>query len=307
MFFLDSLRVLKFAFQNFFRNFWLSLVTVVIIVLSLISISVMLISSILTQHVMSVIEDKTEVYIDLTNQATPEQAKLLVDELNKHPYVKQSVFITPEQTLQNFKERHKDTPSIIDSLNSLDKNPFTGSIKISVHNINDFPFILNELSKKDYAQFLEIEDSQFQKSKLFVENIGNYSKKIEKAWMFISIFFVLVSILVVYNTLQMNIYTHREEIGIMKLVGASNSFVRSPFLVEGMLYSLIAIVIIIILLYPILMFVQPYVNNFFGEYSMNLISAINQNFFKIFGTELAIAAIITSCSSFLAIRKYLHV
>lgn len=307
MFFLDSFRVFKFALQNFFRNIWLSVVTVVIIVLSLVSISVLLISGILSQHVMSVIGDKTEVYIDLTNQATPEQAKLLVDELNKHPYVKQSVFITPEQTLENFKERHQDSPSIIESLNSLDKNPFTGSIKISVNKISDFPFILNELSKKDYAQFLEIEDSQFQKSKLFVENIGNYSQKIEKAWMIISIFFVLISILVVYNTLQMNIYTHREEIGIMKLVGASNGFVRSPFLVEGMLYSLIAILIMIVVLYPILMFVQPYVNNFFGEYSMNLTSALNQNFFKIFGTELAIAAIITSSSSFLAIRKYLHV
>jgi cell division transport system permease protein len=308
MFLLDTFRIIKFAVQNFFRNIWLSVVTVVIIVLSLVSISVLLISNILTQHVLAVVQDKTEVYIDLTTEATADQAKSLVDELKNHPYVSQAEFITPEQTLQNFKDSHKDTPTIIESLNALDKNPFTGSIKIKVHNINDFPFILNELSKKDYAKFLEINDKEFMQSKLFIENVGKYSQKIGKAWMFISIFFILISILVVYNTLQIKIYTHREEIGIMKLVGASNSFVRSPFLIEGILYSLTSLIILLVILYPLLMLVQPYLDNFFStEYSLNLVTALNQNFLKIFGTELLVSVIITFFSSFLAIRKYLHV
>ncbi|MBU1037375.1 permease-like cell division protein FtsX [Patescibacteria group bacterium] len=307
MLFLEISRVIKFAVQSFFRNIWLSVVTVFIIVLSLVSISILLTSNILTQHVLSVLEEKTEVYIDLTKEATTEQAQVLVSELNKLPAIKEALFITPEQTLENFKKRHQDDPLIIESLDSLEENPFTGSIKIKTHDISDFPVILNELSKKDYSRFLEIEDKEFTDAKLLITKITEYSKKIQNAWTIISSIFVIISILVVYNTIQINIYTQREEIGIMKLVGASNSFVRSPFLIVGMVYSLIAVVILVIISYPLLVVLQPYVDSFFQEYSLNLVEAFAENFIKVIGTELLIATIITVSSSYLATRKYLHV
>jgi len=306
MFLVEVARVFKFAFQSFFRNFWLSVVTVAIIALSLFSISFLLMINILTQHVLTVVKDRTQVYIDLTSQATADQITILLDELNKLPAVKEAVFVTPEQTLENFKERHKDNPLMIESIEALDKNPFTGSVKISVHEIADFPVILNELSRSDYSPFLEIEDQEFTESKLLVERISEYSQKIQRVFFFISLVFIIISILVVFNTIQIGIYTHREEIGIMKLVGASNKFVRSPFLIEGFMYSLLSIIILLILIYPFLTFIQPYINNFFKEYTLNLTIALNQNFFTVLGTELLVAVIITTSSSFLAIRRYIN-
>lgn len=307
MFFLEFTRVIKFAWQSFFRNFWLSVVTVVIITLSLFSISFLLMINILTQHVLEVVKERTEVYIDLTSQATNEQAQVLVDELKKLPAIKEAQFITPEQTLENFKKRHQSDSLMLESLNSLTANPFTGSIMIKVNKIDDFPVILSELSKADYAPFLEIEDQEFIDSKLLIERITDYSHKIQRTLLVVSLIFSLISILVVFNTIQIGIYTHREEIGIMKLVGASNSFIRFPFLIEGFLYSLLGVIFLTLLLYPFLSLAQPYLDSFFREYSLNLITALNQNFFKVFGTELIIAVIITAGSSFLATRKYLKV
>jgi len=307
MFFLELTRVIKFAWQSFFRNFWLSVVTVVIITVSLFSISFLLIINILTQHVLSVVKERTEVYIDLTSQATKEQAQILVEELKKLPAIKEALFITPEQTLENFKQRHQSDPLMMQSLDSLATNPFTGSIMIKVKKIDAFPVILSELSKADYAPFLEIEDQEFIDSKLLVERITDYSHKIQRLLFIICLIFALISILVVFNTIQIGIYTHREEIGIMKLVGASNSFIRFPFLIEGFLYSLIGVIFLTLLLYPFLGLVQPYLDNFFREYSLNLVTTLNQNFFKVIGTELLIAIVITFSSSFLATRKYLKV
>lgn len=307
MFLLELSRVIKFAWQSFFRNIWLSVVTIIIIVLSLLSVSFLLMANVISDHLLTAVGQRTQVYIDLTSQASTEQANVLISELQKLPAIKEAALVSAEQTLQNFKERHRAEPLILDSLAALKDNPFSGSILISVYRIEDFPVILKELSKPDYKDFLEIDDQEFSEAKILVERISDYSAKIQRTWMGVSLIFVIISLLIVFNTVQVGIYTHREEIGIMKLVGASNSFIRGPFLVEGGLYSFISVVILMLLLYPFLMLLQPYVDSFLREYSLNLISALHQNFGRIFGLNLLIAAVITAISSFLATRRYLKV
>lgn len=307
MFTLEIFRVVKFAVQSIFRNFWLSVVTVIIITLALFSISFLLIFNLIAQHTIKVVENRTNVYIDLTSKATPEQANILTAELKNLPAIKEAKFVTPEETLELFKQRHSGDTLLLESLNALTDNPFRGSLLINVYKIDDFPTILNELSKKEYADYLEIEDKEFTDSKILVEKISEYAKKIQNGGLAISLLFILISVLVVFNTIQVGIYTHREEIGIMRLVGASNSFIRSPFLIEGIIYSFFAIALIIALIYPLMVFAQPYVDNFLKEYSTNLMTLINDNFALIFGMQFLIAAVITVLSSLIAIRRYLKV
>lgn len=300
-------RVIKFACQSFLRNIWLSVVTVTIITLALFSISFLLIFNLLTQSTLKVVETKTDVYVDLTAQATVEQAQILVAEFKKIPAISEVEFITPEKTLENFRERHQDNPLILQSLEALEANPFRGSLRINVYQIEDFPVILEEISKKEYADFLEIEDREFTDTKLLIEGISVYSQKIQRAGLVGSLVFIIIALLVVFNTIQVGIYTHREEIGIMRLVGAANNFIRSPFLVEGIIYSLLALAILLSIMYPLLAFLQPYVDGFFREYSTNLMALVNDNFLKMFGTQLLVAMVITVLSSYLAVRRYIKV
>ncbi|MBU1130607.1 permease-like cell division protein FtsX [Patescibacteria group bacterium] len=307
MFSVEFIRVLKFALQSIFRNFRLSVVTVVIIILALFSISFLSVFNLLAQHVMDMVENKTNVYIDLTANATNEQAAILIEELKKLSAIQEAVFITPAETLEQFKERHQNDALMLESLEALEGNPFTGSILLSVYNIDDFPVILNELSKKDYAQYLEIEDREFTDSKLLIEKISEYSKKIQRFGLAISLLFLLISAMVVFNTIQVKILTHREEIGIMRLVGASNSFIRFPFLIEVLIYSFVAVIILMILVYPLLALSQPYIDNFLKEYSVSLVSLVNHNFFLLFGIQFLAAMVITIVSSLVAVRRYIKV
>jgi len=307
MIFLEFSRIIKFSGQSFLRNIWLSIVTITIITLTLLSISFLLIFNLTTKHILSAVESKTAIYVDLTNQATAEQAGILTDELKKLPTIDQAEFITPELTLNNFKERHKDDPVILDSLNSLENNPFRGSIRLTVKSINDFPVILAELSKKEYVSYLEVEDKEFKDAQILISGISDVSQKIQKGGMIISLAFILIAIMVVFNTIQVGIYTHREEIGIMRLVGASNSFIRSPFLLEGVIYSLAALIIMVGLIYPLMMFLQPYVNNFLKDYTLNLVQTVNTNWLLVFGTPFIAACVINVASSFLAVRRYIKV
>lgn len=307
MVFIDIYRAFKFAWQSFWRNFWLSIVTISIITLALLAVSLLLAFNLITANVMDTVEAKTEIFIDLTEEAKSAQVDFLVNELNKVPNIKEVVYITPEQTLERFQATYKDNELILQSLEELENNPFTGSLKIKVERIDQFPILLDEISKPEYSEILEIDNAEFFQARDLIGSISSYSEKIEKLGFGISIFFILISIIVVFNTIQMGIYSHREEIGIMKLVGASNWFVRAPFLIEGVLYSIIAIIIVLILFYPVASVVQPHLDNFLGEYSLNMVQSITQNIWLIIGLEVGIAMLITIVSSLLAMRRYLRV
>jgi len=307
MFFIDIYRAFKFAWQSFWRNFWLSIVTISIITLALISVSLLLSFNLITANVMDVVQSKTEIYIDLTEQAKTAQVEFLVSELNKVPDIKEVVYVTPEQTLERFMSTYEDNDLVIQSLETLDINPFTGSLKIKVEEIDQFPVLLEKISKPEYSEILEIDNAEFYQARDLIGAISSYSEKVEKLGFGASLFFVLISVIVVFNTIQMGIYSHREEIGIMKLVGASNWFVRAPFLIEAILYSLVAIIIVLILFYPLASIVQPHLDNFLGEYTLDLVHSINSNIWLVLAMEIGVAMFITIVSSILATRRYLKV
>ncbi|MFW0862293.1 MAG: cell division protein FtsX [Candidatus Komeilibacteria bacterium] len=305
MFFLDLFRSFKFALQSLWRNFWLTIVTIIIVTLAMASVSFLLVFNLVANNVVDTVKDKSEIYIDLTEDAKQAQVEFLVTELNKLEDIREVIYITPSETLERFKEEHANDEVIMASLESLSANPFTGSLKISVKDISKFDALLTELSRDEYGQILEINNSEFFEAKDLLNVISDYSKKVEKLGFGISMFFIIISIIVVFNTIQMGIYSHREEIGIMKLVGASNWFVRSPFIIESILYSIFSVILMILIFYPIAIYVQPHVDNFLGEYTTDLIASVSSNFLWVFGLEIGIAILITVLSSLFATRRYL--
>ncbi len=307
MFFLDIFRALKFALQNFWRNIWLSLVTISIIILALISVTSLLVFNLLADNILDKVQAKSEIYIDLTDQAKQAQIDYLVTELSKLPDIREVRYVTPEETLARFRENNAADAVVIASLDSLSSNPFSGSIYISVNNIEQFSVLLEEISQPEYSEILEIDNSEFSQAKDLITSISNYSRQIQKIGFVISLFFILVSIIVVANTIQMGIYSHREEIGIMKLVGASNWFVRAPYIIEGIIYSVIACLVLVVLFYSLAGCLQPQLDAFLGEYSLDLVATVNANFLWVIGWEVIVAIVITTLSGMIATRKYLRV
>lgn len=302
---LTFFRAIKFAGQSFFRNIWLSIVTIVMIVLSLLSISSIYTLSLITENTLNAIEQATVVYIDLTAQATDDQSATIVKSLKELEMVKDAEIVSKDEALESFKSRHQNDQLIIKALESLSSNPFTGSIRLSVNNIDDFPTILKELSKPEFANVLAIDDQEFSDSKLLIEKLSGFSNKMQKGGLILSIIFMIIAILVVYNTIQVAIYTHREEIGIMKLVGASNMFIRSPFLIEAGIYCLTSIIIQTVILYLIFIGIQPYLTSFLQQYSVSLVSLFAQNWQWYVIYQFIVCLVITMLSAYIATRKYL--
>ena len=298
-------RVIKFAWQGFWRNFWLSLATIFIIALTLIIVNFLIIINIITQSAIQSIHDKIDISFYLKNDTAEATIMEMQDFFKTHPQVKEIRYISADEALKNFRNLHKDDRVILESLEELEKNPLSATLIIKAENINDYKELSSIIDNSKYRN--NIADKNFKNNELFIEIINNISRKINRAGIIATIIFTIIAILITFNTIRMAIYTHREEIGIMKLVGANNIFITIPFVFESVTYALLGVCISVILIYPVLNFIQPYIADFFKGTEVNLINYFNQNFIIIFGVQLAGIILLNILSSTIAIRRYLRV
>jgi len=304
-FFTAFSRIVKFALVNFWRNIWLSVITVTILVLSLISINILLVLNVVTDTAIESIEQRIDISVYLEKDASEEAVSGVRSYLLALDHVRDIKYLTAEDALAQFKLKHASDPQILSSLEEVDENPFGGLITIMARTPADFPFILESLESPEFKDI--IRDKDFSSYEAIIERINNLTNRIRMVGVIVSLVFIIISILIVFNTIRVAIYTHREEIGIMKLVGASNSFVQMPFLVEAVLYSLLATIVIIAILFPLLGVVEPQLNTFFETSNVGLLSYYTSNFITLFGAQFLAAVVLTIASTGLAMRKYLKV
>ncbi len=298
-------RILKFALQDFWRNFWLSVITITIITLALFTVNFLIIFNVITEESVGLIEEKIDISIYFNPEVEENKVRSVESHLLTLSEVKDVEYISQRDALEAFKERHKDDPKISETLEELEENPLGATLVVKAHDPVDYPYILQVLSEAQYTDLISEKD--FNDHKIVIDKINSITSKVQKVSFGIIIFFSLITILIVFNTIRMAIYTHREEIGIMKLVGASNWFIRAPFLMEGIIYSLLACAITFALIYPALNFIQPYISEFFEDSSFSLVNYFKQNFIRIFVWELLIVIVLNLLSSYWAMRKYLKV
>ena len=262
-------RVLKFAFQDIWRNFWLSFVTITLLLITFLSFNILISLNYLTQEVTKNIEGRIDVSVYFIPDASDEQvrgAKIFLESL---PAVAGVGLVTREDAIQQFRERHKDDTEILASLDELDKNPLGATLVIKAKSIGDYPAILATLDAKPYKDI--VQDKNFADHRVLIERIGRWTDKIRTTAAVLSLIFIAIVMMIVFNTVRMAIYTHREEIGIMKLVGASNWFVRAPYIAESVVLAIIGIGASIGITYLLLGFLQPALTRFFEDSSVNLI------------------------------------
>lgn len=297
-------RVIKFALQNFFRNIWLSIITIFIIILTLFSINSIFFINVLTQEAISTLKEKIDISVYFKPEVTPAQVRNIKEKIEKFSEIRDIRFINREDALAFFKEKHKDDFSIQESLKELEKNPLGDTLIIKAHKLEDYPFVLRALESSQYINL--IQEKNFANYNDLLEKLIRITSKVKKIALIETVIFILIAILVVFNTIRIAIYTHSQEIGIMKLVGASNWFIRAPFLVEGVLYALLGTIITLILLYPFLTLLEPQITHFFGG-NFNIVAYYLSHLFKFFGLELLAMIVLNTLASSIAITRYLRV
>ena len=285
------------------RNIWLSLVTLMILVLALFSINLLLAVKVLGSSTISAVKNKIDVNLYLKTDAAEDRILALKAKVSQLEAVRQVDYISKQAAAETFREKNKNRPEILQTLIELGKNPLSPSLVIKPKDVNNYNELIASLNKIDDDI---IESRDFEDYQTVLVKTNNITQKASQVGLTVSLLFILITVLVVYNTARVAIYTHRREIGIMKLVGASTWFIRAPHLISGIIYAFLGVAIIIIILYPFLGLIQPYLSSFFYglDFEVNILSYYNNNFFTIFGLEFLAAALVNLLASLIAVGKY---
>ncbi len=304
MFFLSFFRIIKFSFQDIFRNIWLSIVTVVILILTLFTINMILVVKTVGQSAVDAVKERVDMNIYLKASASEEEIDSLKNRISTIEGIKDIEYISSQDALDFFRSKYKDKPEVIDALREIGKNPLNPSLVIKPENTEDPIKLTKELNEIE-SEIIESRD--FADHKIMLGKINNITSKVSEIGIMISLIFALTTILVVYYAIRMAIHDHRREIAIMKLVGASNPFVYMPFVLSGIIYAVLGVLAVAGIFYPFLNILQPYMEVFFMDFNVDIVSYFDANFLMIFGIQLGVVALINVVASLIAVKKYSNV
>ena len=294
-------RVIKYGFLNFWRNGWLSVATLSIVVMALLVFEGLIIFNVLTKTAIETFKNKIDISVYFKIDTPEDEILRMKKSLETLTEVKIVEYISRDKALEVFKERHKDDPTIAQSLEELQENPLMASLNIKARNPKEYAAIADNLEKTSFRNWFE--KITFAQNAALIERLGKIIDTAEKGGMIMIILLAIIAVLVTFNTIRLAIYSNREEIGIMRLVGASGSFIRGPYVVEGIIYGLMAGVLSVIIALPIVYFISPYIEIFIPE--INLLFYFTSNLFILLGYQLLFGVSLGIISSSIAIRKYL--
>ncbi len=299
--FSSFLRILKFSVQDISRNIWLSVITVTILILAMFSINTLILTKTISASAIDAIKNKINISLYLTSNASEAEIFYLKDKIMAMDRVKDVKYISKQEALDSFRANNENNEEILQALTELGQNPLSPSLIINPKNADEVADLIEELKVLD-SEIIESRD--FADNSLILERINNITNRINDIAIIIIAVFIITSLLVIYNSIKVAIYTHKKEIEIMRLVGASNIFIHAPYLISSLIYTLVASLIIICITFPLLSIAQPYLEVFFVGYNINVVKYFSSHFLSIFGIQFLGIAIINIIASYLAVRKY---
>ncbi|MEN9561096.1 MAG: hypothetical protein RIQ56_369, partial [Candidatus Parcubacteria bacterium] len=225
---LTAKRVARYGLIGFIRNGFISLAAVVIMTITLFVIASLLISGAALDSVLKQLTDKVDVTVYFTTDAPVEQMEQLQESLKSLPEVKAVTYVTREQALEQFRERHKNDPLTIQALDELGANPLGASLEVRAKDPSQYESIAKFLESVQENQVggAAIDKVNFYQNKAAIDKLSEIIETSRSIGIAVSIILGLASILIAFNTIRLAIYTSRDEIGVMNLVGASHWYVR---------------------------------------------------------------------------------
>jgi cell division transport system permease protein len=299
--FISLFRAVKFSIQDVFRNIWLSLVTIIILVLTLFTVNMLLVVKVVGQTAVDAIKDKIDINLFLKTDAPEERIEALKIKIASLSEVKSVNYISKSVAMEEFRKKHQDNPEILEALKELGDNPLTPTLVIKPNDMEVFDNLINQLN---IIEDDIIESRNFANYRNMLEKINAITNKVSNAALVLSSIFIFITLLVIYNSVRVAIYTHKKEITIMRLVGASNWFIQLPYVFSSIIYTFFGVAIVMLLFWPFLNLLQPYLETFFVSYNVNLLNYFYGNFLSIFGLQFLVASLINILASLIAVRRY---
>ncbi|MFM2424414.1 MAG: hypothetical protein RLZZ70_805 [Candidatus Parcubacteria bacterium] len=300
-------RVFRAGFIGFWRSAYVSLASIFVITVALFVIgSTMLLEQLLTVSLQN-IQSKVDINVYFVTTATETDIVSLKTAVEALPDVAEVRYTSREDALTDYRQKNQNDSVAMQALEELGENPLGATIAIRANETSQYENIarfLEEQKASESPQAPLIDEVNYADNKDSIAKLTDIIGAVERASFITMIVLIVAAVLITFNTIRLAIYTAREEISVMRLVGASNSFIRGPFMLQGVMYGVISGILALAILYPIMIWIGPATADFF---EFDLHQYFVSNFSSIFATLVGIGVALGLVSSILAIARYLRV
>jgi len=311
-------RITRTGFVSFWRNGFLSFAAIVVITLSLCSFGALIFASVSARALLSDVENKVDINVYFSLTAPEADILNLQKDINSLPEVASTTYISRDQVLANFKTKWQNNSLIMQGLDEIGNNPFPATLNVKAKEPGQYGGIADYLQNKnpqDASGTPIIEKVNYQENKLIIDRLNQIIPFMESTGLIIAIIFVVVAVIVVWNTIRLIVFTAKDEISVMKLVGASNIYVRGPLVVSGIMYGIVSGLITLGLMAAFAHWSDTLVLKLVGvEMAANFGLLVNilsdyftQNLGQIFLVIMGAGIILGGVSSYIAAKRYLRV
>lgn len=298
-------RILSYGAKNLFRNAWLSIAAIAVMFVALTIIVTTVVLNVTANNAISELSKNLKASIYLKDNTTPDQQNQLQTEIQSADFVDNVDFVSKQEARKRFSASFQDDDELLQGLSLIGKDTLPASYEISVKDLSrlkDVELIAGQDKYKDIIDSITLGRTDARKT---IDRAASAQGYITSASIFAAVIFTVISILIIFNTIRIAIFTRGEEIRNLKLIGATPSFIRGPFLVEASLYGVIAGILAVCAVYSMVIslgskisvqaeFAQTY--NYFTETSTIVI---------IFLTTVVVGVLVGMFSSALAMQKHL--
>ena len=297
-------RSITSAFQDIGRNLSLSVMTILILILMLLSVNTLLLIRFLTNQATRSITDQIDVSIYFTPTATDEQIAEVKKYISAFPEVTEVIRHSRAEGLAQFQTQYEGNPAITASLQELGDNPLGPTMVVKTRSAKDYQKIITALAVPEYEKIVVAKT--FTDTAKAIDRIHIITTQVERFSVVLTALFAIIAFLIIFNTIRVAIYTQRTEISIKKLVGATNWFIRGPYFIESLIFTIISVSLTALLVFFAARFLDPYVAVVFGQ-SAILTNHVISNIVWLIGIQFGAVLLLTIFSSALAMRRHLRV
>ncbi len=299
-------RMLRYGVNNFSRNAWLTLAAIAVMSVTLLIIFMTLASRQVLLDTVAAISKQTEISIYLKGSTKQEVVDGMMSRISGLDNVDSVRFISADEARKEQAERFKDDPEALEAIKE-SSNQMAATIRVSLQDLNDYRSLENFI--KTDEDYKEHKDTRQKPSfigfrRQAIENIGEWVKLASIGGSIATGVFVIISSLVVFNTIRMAIFNRRDEIQMMKLIGADKGFIRGPFVVEAIMYGFTAAIISTAVGYGLLFMAREPLNSY--DIPMDQLMNILTIYIGFVATAMIlVGSLIGIISSWIATRRYL--
>lgn len=297
-------RIIKYGLLNLWRYRWLSATAIVVMAVSLVVTSSLLVLNQLAATAAADLRDRVDVSLFFDGSVPEGKVMDMKTEFEKLEEVKSIRYISAEQALADFKAKHAADPTIQKSLEELGTNPLQPSLVVVAKDLSLYPVVIQKIENSRFEPL--IAKINYEDSQGLIETLQRLTAGLRNFGILLALVFGLISVLVMFNTLRLTIFSRREEIEIMRLVGASNRYIRGPFLVEGLLYGLAGSLLSGLVLFPVFLAAAPKIRQFFNL-DLPPSSFLNGAFWQLLLIQTVFGCALGIFSSLIATRRHLKI